>query len=65
MTVTLDSGWSLPSNVFIGGGNDKIAGFMQFCKGLICEGIFHFVGKVDDRYQTEDYAFVFCWPITL
>jgi hypothetical protein len=31
----MDSRWSLPSNVFIGDGNDKIAGFIQFCKDLI------------------------------
>jgi len=31
----IDSGWNLPSNILIGGGNDTIAGFMQFCKGLV------------------------------
>ena len=28
MTVTLDSRWSLPSNVFIGGGNDRLFFFV-------------------------------------
>ena len=53
MTVTLDSGWSLPSNVFIEGRNDINAGSIQFCKGLSLLCSKYFLLKIEKSFNRE------------
>ena len=50
MTVILDSRWSLPSNVFIGGGNDRL--FFLVISTLSC----HFDPSLSFRLKGEIFV---------